>query len=473
MANTQLPPLEKVDPAEAWKPWEPDAGQPWDLKWAGHLYRRAAFGAPLAELREAVRKGHAATLDLLLQGNPQAAARDEFLIESGARIARTNNPFDLRGWWLYCLFHSPHPLREKVTLFWHNHFATSIVKVQRTDLMYRQNLLLRRHALGKFGPFLLDMSRDPAMLVWLDSNSNVKGKPNENYARELMELFSLGVGNYTEKDVREAARAFTGWHTDGEKFAFDDNQHDTGAKTVLGQVGNWDGGDIVRIVLEQPVAARFVVRKLYRFFISDNAVPPDALLEPLADAFRKSDYDVAAVIAVMLRSRHFFSGHAYRQRIKSPVEFLIGAVHDIGQGLVVPRSLVPKLDAMGQNLFAPPNVKGWEGGRSWLNTATVLARHNFVQALTSGTGAVNLGDPSQPVAVAIDPAALIRLQKITEPERMLALLADHVLQGDLAPAAHARLLAFLGDGKPQGPALDERIRDVAHALMTMPEYQLA
>ena len=164
-----------------------------------------------------------------------------------------------------------HPLREKMTLFWHNHFATSLAKVQDPALMFRQNGLLRQHALGRFGPFLQAMSKDPAMLVWLDSNTNVKGRPNENYARELMELFSLGVGHYTEQDIREAARAFTGWRTDGEGFAFDARLHDGGPKTVLGQTGAWDGGDVVRIVLEQPAAARFLVRKLYHFLVSEKA----------------------------------------------------------------------------------------------------------------------------------------------------------------------------------------------------------
>src|SRR5262249_116709 len=154
-----------------------------------------------------------------------------------------------RGWWIYWVLKGSHPLREKLALFWHSHFATSVVKVQRVPLMYWQNELIYRHALGKFGPFLLAMSKDPAMLVWLDSNNNVKGKPNENYAREVMELFSLGIGNYTEKDVREAARSFTGWHTDGSAFTFQQELHDTDAKTVLGQTGNWDGSDVLRIIL--------------------------------------------------------------------------------------------------------------------------------------------------------------------------------------------------------------------------------
>jgi uncharacterized protein (DUF1800 family) len=182
--------------------------------------------------------------------------------------------------------------------------------VQNPSLMFRQNCLLREHDLGRFGPLLQAISRDGAMLIWLDSNSNVKGKPNENYARELMELFSLGVGHYTEKDIREAARAFTGWRTDGVGFAFDARFHDWGPKTVLGQTGAWDGGDVVRIVLEQPAAARFVVRKLYDFFVSEKAMPPDSLLEPLCESFRKSDYDIAGLVRTILASRHFYSGHA-------------------------------------------------------------------------------------------------------------------------------------------------------------------
>jgi uncharacterized protein (DUF1800 family) len=159
----------------------------------------------------------------------------------GRVATKTDDPDQLRGWWVYCMLHGGHPLREKLTLFWHNHFATSIAKVRRTATMLQQNQLLRTHALGRFGPFLHAMGKDAAMLVWLDSNSNVKGAPNENYAREVMELFSLGVGNYTEKDIREAARAFTGWHTDGYGFKFNPAQHDAGPKTIFGKTGNWDG----------------------------------------------------------------------------------------------------------------------------------------------------------------------------------------------------------------------------------------
>src|SRR5262249_17063347 len=240
-----LPPLDKIDPAEAWKPWRPSSADPWNRKWAAHLYRRAAFGASREELIEAEKLGVDGTIELLLRGRPEAEEVLPTPTDAG-RVAASRDDVQLRGWWLYCMIQGHHPLREKLTLFWHNHFATSISKVRDANQMFRQNCLLREHALSKFGPLLQNISRDGAMLVWLDSNSNVKGKPNENYARELMELFSLGVGNYTEKDVREAARAFTGWHTDGEGFQFNAATHDTGLKKFLGQIGNWDGTDIVR-----------------------------------------------------------------------------------------------------------------------------------------------------------------------------------------------------------------------------------
>jgi uncharacterized protein (DUF1800 family) len=504
---TAQPSLDQIDPARAWEPWRPTDRDPWGRKWAGHLFRRAAFGASDAELRQAEKDGPAATLDRLLSGAPDAAARYDFLEVEGERVTRENDPFKLRAWWLYCMLYSPHPLREKLTLFWHNHFATSIAKVDRTRLMFLQNRTLRRHALGMFGPFLLDMSKDPAMLVWLDSNNNIKGRPNENYAREVMELFSLGVGNYTEKDVQEAARAFTGWHTDGKVFDFNARFHDADTKTVLGQTGPWDGGDVIPILLRQPAAGRFLARKLYRFLVSETQEPPDRLLEPLAEQFRKTDYDVSAVVRTILASRHFFSEHAFRQRVKSPVEFVVGAVRATVSGEVAPRALVGRLELMGQNLFAPPNVKGWPGGQAWLNTSSVLARQNFAQALAMGTLWGNVSRPAstleelrrqqleeeqaravaasrrargKPVAPeepappeALDPARLTRAAKVAKPEEVVSVLLDAYLPGGVRPSAREKLVAFAAEGKPQGPALDRRAREAVHAILSMPEYQLA
>jgi hypothetical protein len=484
MAAT-LPPLDKIDPAEAWKPWRPSAADPWGRKWAAHLYRRAAFGASREELAEAEKLGLDGTLDLLLRGRPQAEEVLPTLTDVG-RVAATRDDGQLRGWWLYCMIQGAHPLREKMTLFWHNHFATSIAKVRDAGLMFRQNCLLREHALGKFGPFLQAVSRDGAMLVWLDSNSNVKGKPNENYARELMELFSLGVGNYTERDVREAARAFTGWHTSGGGFHFKADLHDDGLKKVLDQIGKWDGGDIVRIVLEQPAAARFLVRKLYSHFVSEVA-PPGALLEPLAESFRASGYDTAELVKTVLSSRLFYSEHAFRKRIKSPVEYVLGAVfaiyrryeeRDLDYRPLPQQLLVKWLNGMGQSLFAPPNVKGWPGGRAWLNTSTVLERNNFAQALTTGTMWWDRRVPFTPADTlppprAFDPARVLDEEGVSRAEDVVRVLIDQYVPGGIRPEAREKLVAFIADGTPTGLDLNRRVREAVHAILTMPEFQLA
>jgi uncharacterized protein (DUF1800 family) len=476
--------LARLDPADAWLPWTPDAQQPWNLKWAEHLYRRAAFGATWNELQRAISQGPEKTLDRLLTGGD---GREDFdqLMDAFAPEAPFYQPFEdnssLQGWWLYRMIHTPHPFQERMTLFWHNHFATSIVKVRQPALMKQQNFLLRKHALGKLRPLVLDISRDPAMLIWLDSNSNVKGKPNENYARELLELFTLGVGNYTESDIREAARAFTGWHTSGDDnlsnvnvartFAFRKFLHDDGPKTVLGQTGAWNGDDVVRVVLEQPAAARFLVRKLYRHFIGESVVPPDRLIEPLAEQFRKSEYDVAALMRTLLRSRHFFSEFAYRQRIKSPVEFLVGLLRTLegknqGEGATLP--LPVSMNSLGQTLFAPPSVKGWDGGKAWLNSATLLARHNLAWRFLLGVRG--------PLAIKVNPLALIQKHvKDKDFGQQVDFLLDLLLSPERRPGddhARAALVAFLAKNNPRGEALDRRLRETAHAVVLMPKYQL-
>lgn len=483
-----LPPLDKLNPADAWKPWAPSAADPWTRAWAAHLYRRAGFGASTDELAAAEKRGFASTLDLLLNGERGANDLVATLNDTGKVAAkRDTDGAQIRGWWVYCMLQSGHPLREKLTLFWHNHFATSLVKVRDAALMVRQNALFREYALGPFEPFLQAVSRDPAMLMWLDSNSNAKGRPNENYGRELMELFSLGVGNYTEKDVREAARAFTGWHTDGAKFTFNAAQHDTGAKTVLGTSGDLDGTDVVKIVLKQRAAARFLVRKLYAYFVSEIA-PPDALLEPLCAQYRKSDYDTAALMKTVLGSRLFYSDHAFRKRIKSPVEYALGAVRaiyrrypdgDVNHRTVPHHALVKWLGTMGQALFAPPNVKGWPGSRTWLNTSTTLERDNFASILASGAlwrapGAVSGFEISTdvPPPRALDPVRVLDEEKATEPADAVRVLLDAYAPGGVRPEAAEKLTAFLADGKPTGVEFARRAREAVHAILTMPEYQL-
>jgi hypothetical protein len=441
MADTLPSVLAKVDPADAWAPAKPE----WNAKWIAHLYRRAAFGPSPADTKQALADGFAKTLDRLMTGEPDSRELLQFLSDTG-RYFKSDT--QLRAWWLLVMIDGKHPLREKLTLFWHNHFATSYAKVQRTQLMFEQNLLLRKHALGKFRPFLLDMSRDTAMLKWLDSNQNVKGAPNENFAREVMELFSLGVGNYTEKDIQEAARAFTGWHVDSrieedeDSFMFKPVLHDDGSKTVFGRTGNWNGDDIVRFCCDKPDCATFLVGKLYSFFISETR-PPAKLLEPLAERFRKSDYDIADVVRVMLGSRLFFSEHAYRKRVKWPVEYVLGAVRATSRGRVPVADFSDPLAQMGQVLFAPPNVKGWRTGTDWLNSATLLARNNFAETVAMGrwrpaTGPANsaeTGATVTDVAVAEDPVLP---------------LAEYPAQASAAVAGSAAAMTFPTVTSPDG-----------------------
>ena len=483
MATFDQTPLEKLDPAEAWKPADADR---WDLRWAAHLYRRTGFGVPPRAvgdetsawdaLQTAVKRGRGAAIDELLKG---AGGQAEFaglmeamgrrMAEAGGRVTSADRTplVRLQGWWLYRMLNSPHPFQERLTLFWHNHFATSIAKVGSLALMYQQNNLLRDHALGKFQPLLLAISRNPAMIIWLDSASNVKGKPNENYAREIMELFTLGVGNYTEADIREAARAFTGWANNGEAFEFRRELHDDGEKAVLGRRGKLAGEDVIRILLEQPAAARFLVRKLFRELINDQVDPPAALLEPLARQFRASDYDIRGLLSTILESRLFFSAHAYRQKIKSPVDYVVGLAARLG-GTVSPQDLAGAMDGLGQSLFEPPNVAGWKGARTWLNSASLVARHNLAWRL--------LGGQDDRFAAKLDPARLAK--KHTKGDHVAAIdfLLQLLLEGDVGKEARAKLIAFAAGAKSKKEKArigEDDLRQIAHTIVLLPEYQLA
>jgi uncharacterized protein (DUF1800 family) len=460
--------LRDWDPATAWQPWQPAAAQPWNRRWAAHLLRRTAFGYPAARANEdalsglnrAVAQGLPATLDELFQA-PDASF-EEITDTAGQSIVSEDQADDLRGWWFYRMLRSPTPLRERMTLFWHNHFATSIDKVRDVGMMFEQNRTLREHALGKFEPLVQAVGRDPAMIVWLDLEQNVNDSINENFGRELMELFTLGVGNYSEADVRTMARAFTGWRTLDGKAEFVDRLHDGGKKTIFGQSGGLDGQAAVRILLKQPATARFIVRKLFRHFVSEAESPSDALLEPLVDQFRQSELDVGQVLRRMLSSRMFFSSAAYRQRIKSPVEFVVGAVLGVSGDFPM-QPLVAMMQGLGQELFAPPNVKGWDGGKAWLNTATLLARDNFVWKLVGG----------QADASYCDPASLAKSHSGSDAASQIDFLADLFLQNDIDGSVKRKLVDYLKHDSPTGAAWDRRLRETLHMLLVLPEYQLA
>lgn len=466
-----------IDPRWAWEPFSPTSQNPWDLKKVGHLYRRAGFGATWTELEKAVRDGPEKTIDALLKGGDKQAAFEREWTERSKHVTSGGDESQMRAFWLHRILHSPHPLREKLTLFWHNHFATSNVKVNNVPYMLAQNELLRRHALGSFRAMVLEISKDPAMMVWLDTNLSKKGMPNENYARELMELFTLGIGNYTEQDVREAARAFTGWQVANvlpgaaAKFLFSESEHDDGAKTVLGKTGKWTGEDIVCICLEQKSAPYFLAGKLFRYVISETIAPAPELLEPLAAQFRKSDYDVAGLLAMMLRSNLFFSEQVYRTRVKSPVDFAAGIIHAL-EGNVGTIALAGALDGMGQQLFYPPSVKGWDGGKAWLNSTTLLQRQNLALALTS-TQDTTFGRRT-------DPAALVRKYKKNADHEIVDFFVKLFLQDDLASDSRARLVEYLTKARATAYPIywterekeAQRIRAVCHLVLTQPEFQL-
>jgi uncharacterized protein (DUF1800 family) len=463
-----------LDPAWAWNPYAPSAKEPWNLEKAGHLYRRAAWGATYSQLQAAVEKGPTACLDELLTPPKASAAFYSKAKQLAAPLAEGDDDQRLRAWWLYVINNSPDPLLERLTLFWHNHFATSNAKVQNVAYMYQQNLLLRDHALGHFPKMLHAISEDPAMLIWLDTTANKKGKPNENYARELMELFSLGVGNYTEADIRQAARAFTGWSIKNDRYHFMTSEHDTGEKTVFGKTGDFNGHSIVDFCLEKPACARFLVRKLFRYFVSDTLQPDDKLLEPLAEKFRTSGYNIHTVVSTMLRSNIFFSSESYRAKVKSPIEFAASLIHQL-EGRADSLQLSEMLDPLGQRLFAPPSVKGWDGGTDWLNSTTMLLRHNLCLAITS--------TEDRRFYNRCDPARLVRqhLKGKDDLQSAAELLTKLFLQGDIPAATQAKIderRAQLTSQKypvywSKEFVADAQIRSMCHLILTLPEYQLA
>jgi uncharacterized protein (DUF1800 family) len=463
-----------IDPEFAWQPYTPTADNPWDLRKVGHVYRRAAFGASWNDLESGLKAGPQPLIDQLLKGGQPSAVYDaesEKFLSSAAK--KFNAGQQATAWWLYRMLHGGHPLREKITLFWHNHFATSDSKVLNAGYMVGQYELMYRHALGNFAELLQEMSKDPAMMVWLDTVQSKKGQPNENYARELMELFSLGIGNYTEKDIREAARAFTGWEIKNGKFFNNTSQFDSTEKTVLGKKGSWKGEDIVRICLDQPACPRFIVRKLYRFLISEAEAPSAELVEPLAKQFANG-YDFGKLVEAMLRSNLFFSEHAYRARIKAPVDYVLGMARALEARIGTQNNainLTTALENLGQNVLHPPSVKGWDGGQTWLNGQTLLYRQNF--ALDMARRPAGYREPATAFALAEAHG------KKSDDDRAKFFL-DLFLQGDVAEETRKRVFDYAKvAGKQKTPAYwneqdvaEHRVVSLCHLVMTLPEYQL-
>ena len=401
--------------------------QDWNYETAAHLLNRAAFGGTPEEIQKTQAKGMTAAVRDLLRtdasvdvappewAHPQnireirmevRALKDEpeeFLKKKRAlRKAENEKLLDLRHWWLERMMTTPAPLLEKMTLFWHGHFATSMQKVNDGYWMWRQNQLLRENALGNFAVLTKKVSRDPAMMIYLDLRQSQVEHPNENWARELMELFTVGIGNYTEQDVRESARAFTGYRIDpsDQQFRFVPRQHDATTKTFLGHAGRLDGDDVIDALVAKPACATFIGRKIWRYFVEDD--PSPEIIAAVADRMRAHDFEMRPLLREIFSSAEFYSPRVRLTQIKGPVQFLIQTSKLLQTPVPAPLVAQNAMRQMGQLLFEPPNVKGWDGGKAWISTSTLLFRYNLANYLINGN--------------AMLPAAAVAKQKETDPD---------------------------------------------------------
>jgi uncharacterized protein (DUF1800 family) len=439
-----------------------------DAYWTDHLLRRAGFGTTLQEQSYYKQLGYDGTLKELL--HPESVkddAMDKIVYDQNFDFTDLG---DLRRWWIYRMMFTKRPLAEKMTLFWHGHFATSNAgKVNNPYSMYQQNLTFRNQGMGNFQDLLMSVSKDPAMIIWLDNQQNTKNKPNENYAREVMELFTMGIGNYTEPDVKEAARAFTGWMAPRD-FYFNRKQHDTGDKTFLGQTGNFGGEEIVKILAARPETAKFISKKLITYFCMDD--PSDGFVQKVADSYLTNKQDIRAVMQTIFTSNEFRSDKAYHSKIKSPAEFVIGTMKLL-QVDKIDGDLPAVMARMGQNLYEPPNVKGWDGGMAWIATDTLMERFNFAARISTQKFDAKEGY--------INPTVLASQFGSSSAKDMVDYFLARLVDEDVPTIARKQLLSYVATNlngeavttMPDAKTLEAKMRGLLHLIMTLPSYQLA
>ena len=374
-----------------WKPYSPSDSMPWDLQRVVHLHRRAGFAAPWNILQRDLSDGAKQSVTRLLKGtNSPAAPEFESLAKTiGASAAASKNPTRLQAWWLFRMIKSPDPLGERLTLMWHNHFATSNRKVKNLQWMLEQNQRLRIHARGSFGGLLSHVIKHPAMLVWLDGDSSKKGKANENLARELFELFTIGIGNFNESDVKEAARALTGWTVVNGKFQFRNSRHDDAVLNLLGKSQSFDGDQLLDKLVDHSATAKRMAWRICKTFMGEEFVGKEentTAIDELAEGLRKNELNTLWAVKTVLQSERFFSDDNLNAKVLGPTEFLVGAIRALELIDSPPSTIILAkwLARMGQELFYPPNVGGWNEGRHWLSSRTIIARSNFANSLSQG-----------------------------------------------------------------------------------------
>ncbi|MGA3170101.1 MAG: DUF1800 domain-containing protein [Chthoniobacteraceae bacterium] len=480
----------------------------WDLQKAAHLLNRAGFGGTPDEIKAFYELGLDGAVNLVLDGPDDStqfpkpswaqpvnllkmrqdmmlmAPADQKTVQQTRQRQYRVEGMELINWWLNRMRYTPNPFREKMTLFWHGHFATSVQKVHDSYLMWVQNEMLRQHSFGNFGLMVKAISRDPAMLIWLDTRTSMKGHPNENFAREVMELFTLGIGNYTENDVQQGAKAFTGYRIDprDETFRYAPFQHDDGDKTFLGHTGPFTGDDVLDIILEQPACAKFIAKKLWTFYVYEDPDPP--VVEDLAENFRRTNYEIRPLMNEIFRSAEFYSADAVRTQIKSPVQWVIQTSKLLETNLPRPQITMNALTELGQIPFAPPNVKGWDGGRAWITTSTLLYRYNMAN-FAVGNGPLRIqrmnrlqgvNNPHANNVIDVDNyqgpdfAKIIPQQVRNDPKRLVAYLCFRLYQDPLTPRDTETFINYIG-GKGPNPS-DAALRELLHLMMSTPQYQL-
>jgi len=435
---------------------------------------------------------------------------------------------ELRGWWLKQMAEPARATREKLALFLHGHFATSFEKVRSPHLLYQQNSLFREKGYGMWSDLVLGVAQDPAMLIYLDGAKSRAEAPNENFARELFELFTLGEGNYTEKDIQESARAFTGWGigaTNGKKaglqrgaqpsFKILPKWHDSGAKTIFGKTGNFDGADVIRLTLAQDAAPRWIAQKLWRFYAGWPA--PEPLLKELVKEWQSLKGEIRPFLMAMWTNPNFYDPVRAADRVKSPAEWLVGLCRQVGRPLPAPALSAHILNQLGQNLFEPPNVKGWDGGIAWINTASISRRYEYGSWLVEGTqgmqklsglnmvkmagesGLLKMSlpeitpegvviprgikdiDPVEKQAAAekmretlsLPPAPVVGIVTSEErqsPEKLLAALSSRFLSGETIPEDLRARFQQAAGGKT--PFTDAAVRKMVLAIVQSPLYQV-
>lgn len=468
-----------------------------------HLYNRAGFGISYTDLQKLSKKNLDKVVDNLLKDSQKDdpiklvndfESRRQLLVQAGLyakkdltddekkmrqQIVREQNEVsrDLNIAFINQMINTDAPLREKMTLFWHGHFAC---RSNNPFFAQQLNNIQRKNALGSFKTLLVEVSKSPAMLQYLNNQQNKKGKPNENFARELMELFTLGRGNYAEQDIKESARSFTGWMYDKDgSFIFRQNLHDTGTKTFFGKTGNFEGENIIDIILEKPETSQFIARKVYKFFVNDN--PNEDHVKELAAHFYNSKYDIASMMKKMFTSDWFYSPENLGTKIKSPAEFLVGLSREFYVTYNKPQVLIQLQSSLGQYLFNPPNVAGWPGGQSWIDSSSLMLRMR-IPSLVLNDGEIDFSgkaDPEDEAVIALSRVATTNANANSKPKSYVNANADwskflSTLPKGLTPLELTRFLLQpkLNDKITTMVSDNKGLRSTAVEITSMPEYQL-